>query len=110
MMIDRSESLYETVAAFGCVVKDQVPANGKTWEIARFVGSAAYLSTTAVMLVWDHGGAGEEIVASTHGDANIELFRQVVGDGVKKLALVLENDAPSAQVLGARYEVKELAP
>jgi hypothetical protein len=31
----------------------------------------------------------------------------VVGDG-KKLAVVLENDAPSGQVLGARYEAREL--
>jgi len=108
-MIDRSDSIYDTVAALGRVVKDQVPANGKTWEIVRFVGSAAYLSTTAVKLVWDHGGPGQEVIASTHGDANLELVRQVVGDGVKKLALVLENDAPSAQILGARYEVRELA-
>lgn len=107
-MIDRSDSHYETVAALGRVVKDQVPANGKTWEIVRFVGAAAYLSTTAVKLVWDHGGAGEEVIASTHGDANVELVRQVVGDGTKKLALLLENDAPSAQALGGRYEAKEL--
>lgn len=107
-MIDRSDSLYETVAALGRVVKDQVPANGKTWEIVRFVGSAAYLSTTAVKLVWDAGGAGEEVIASTHGDANLELVRQVVGDGTKKLALVLENDASAAQSLGCRYEAREL--
>ena len=63
---------------------------------------------TAVKLVWDIGGPGEEVIASTHGDANVELVRQVVGDGTKKLALVLENDAPSAQVLGGRYEAREL--
>ncbi len=107
-MIDRSDSHYETVGALGRVVKDQVPANGKTWEIVRFVGSAAYLATTAVKLVWDFGGAGEEVIAATHGDANLELVRQVVGDGAKKLSLVLENDAPSAQILGARYEAREL--
>ena len=107
-MIDRGDSNYETVSALGREVKDQVPANGKTWEIVRFVGSAAYLSTTAVKLVWDFGGPGEEVIASTHGDANLELVRQVVGDGTKKLALVLENDAPSAQVLGGRYEAREL--
>lgn len=107
-MIDRSDSHYETVAALGRVVKDQVPANGKTWEIVRFVGSAAYLATTAVKLVWDLGGTAEEVIASTHGDANLELVRQVVGDGAKKLAVVLENDAPSAQILGARYEAREL--
>ena len=107
-MIDRSDSLYEAVPALGRVVKDQVPANGKTWEIVRFVGSAAYLALTTVKLVWDQGGAGEEVIASTHGDANLELVRQVVGDGTKKLALVLENDAPAAQMLGGRYEAREL--
>lgn len=107
-MVDRSDNLYETVSALGRVVKDQVPASGKTWEIVRFVGSGAYLPTTAVKLVWDHGGAGEEVIAATHGDANVEMVRQVVGDGAKKLAIVLENDSACAQVLGGRYEAREL--
>ncbi len=107
-MIDRSDSIYETVSALGRVVKDQVPANGKTWEIVRFIGSAAYLAVTTVKLVWDFGGAGEEVIASTHGDANLELVRQVVGDGAKKLALILENDGVSAELLGGRYESREL--
>lgn len=107
-MIDRSDSLYESVAALGRVVKDQVPAAGKVWEIGRFVGSAAYMAATSVKLIWDYGGAGEEIISSTHGDANTELVRQVVGDGTMKLALVLENDSDSAHALGGRYEAREL--
>ncbi len=107
-MIERNDGHYESVAALGRVVKDQVPANGKTWEIVRFVGSAAYLPETDVKLVWDLGGAGEEVIASTHGDANVELVRQVAGDGVKRLALVLENDSLSARILGGRYEAREL--
>lgn len=107
-MIERSASFYENVPALGQVVTDQVPAAGKTWEVVRFVGSAAYLAETSVKLVWDFGGAGEEVLASTHGDANIELVRQVVGDGTKKLALVLVNASLSGQALGARYEAREL--
>jgi hypothetical protein len=107
-MIDRSDGLYESIAALGRVIKDQVPGNGKTWEVVRFVGSAAYGPETSVKLVWDLGGAGEEVIASTHGDANVELVRQVAGDGVKKLALVMENDSLSARVLGGRYEAREL--
>lgn len=107
-MIDRSDGLYESVAALGRVTKDQVPATGKVWEIVRFVGAAAYAPDTSVKLVWDLGGAGEEVIASTHGDANVELVRQVPGDGAKKLALVLENDSLSARVLGGRYEAREL--
>ncbi len=107
-MIDRSDSHYESVAALGRVTKDQVPASGKTWEVVRFAGSAAYSPETSVKLVWDLGGAGEEVIAATHGGANIELVRQVVGDGTKKLALVLENDSLSARTLGGRYEAREL--
>ncbi len=107
-MIERNDSHYESVAALGRVVKDQVPANGKIWEIVRFVGSAAYLPETGVKLVWDLGGSAEEVIASTHGDANLELVRQVAGDGSKKLALVLENDSLAARVLGGRYEAREL--
>jgi hypothetical protein len=107
-VIDRSDGHYEEVPALGRVVKEQVPANGKTWELVRFVGSAAYLPDTRVKLVWDVGGAGEEVIASTHGDANLEMVRQVVGDGTRKLALVLENDSLAARVLGGRYEAREL--
>lgn len=107
-MIDRADSFYETVPALGQSVKDQVPAAGKTWEIVRFVGSAAYLAETTVKLVWDQGSASEEVLASTHGDSNIELVRQVVGDGTKKLALVLQNASLSGQEIGARYEAREL--
>jgi hypothetical protein len=107
-MNERNDSHYESVAALGSVVKDQVPANGKTWEIVRFVGSAAYLPETVVKLVWDLGGSAEEVIASTHGDANLELVRQVAGDGTRKLALVLENDSLAARVLGGRYEAREL--
>ncbi len=107
-MIERNDSHYEAVAALGRVVKDQAPAAGKTWEIVRFVGSAAYLPETTVKLVWDLGGPGEEVIASTHGDANLELVRQVAGDGTKKLALVLENDSLSARIIGGRFEAREL--
>jgi len=107
-MIDRSDSLYESIGALGRVTKDQVPANGKTWEIVRFMGSAAYLPETTIKLVWDAGGTIEEVIASTHGDANYELVRQIVGDGVKKLGIVLENDSLAARVLGGRYEAREL--
>lgn len=107
-MIDRGDSHYETVPGLSRVAKDQVPGNGKTWEIVRFVGAGAYVPETAVMLVWDRGGAGEEVLASTHGDANVEMVRQVAGDGVKKLALVLENDGPVGFAMGGRYEAREL--
>ena len=107
-MIDRGDSFYETVAAVTQAVKDQIPPNGKTWEVVRFVGSAAYLAETSVRLVWDYGGVGEEVLASTHGDSNVELVRQVVGDGTKKLAIVLENTSLSGQAIGARYEAREL--
>ena len=107
-MIDRSDSFYETVSALSQVVKDQVPPAGKTWEVVRFVGSGAYVAETSVKLVWDQGGAAEEVIASTHGDANITLVRQVVGDGTKKMALVLENASQSGQALGAQYEAKEI--
>ena len=107
-MIERNDGYYESIAALGRTVKDQVPADGKTWEIVRFMGSAAYLPETTVKLVWDLGGTAEEVIASTHGDANLELVRQVAGDGAKKLALVLENDSLSARILGGRYEAREL--
>ena len=96
-----------TVSALTTSEKDQTPPVGKTWEVVRFFGSAAFRDDTTVSLIWDRGGAGETVVALTHGSMERGLGFQCPGDGAKKLAIVLQNDSDAAQQLGGAYEVKE---
>jgi len=71
-----------------------VPSGKKVW-IMRFHGEAAFSPNSAVKLVWDMGGAGEEILWSIKGGGDIPLGAaeaiEKTGDGVKKMAVCLDN-------------------
>lgn len=105
----QTDSYYVEVAALTEVSSDTVVPNGETWEVMLFDGSAAYLDDTTVSIVWDYGGAGETILAATHGDVQDRtIVEQVTGDGVKKLSIVLTNDTSAARVLGAHWEAQKV--
>ncbi len=108
MSIDKSKRLAGSVDALGELRDDQVPADGKTWRITKFVGNALYLGDTSVLLVWDEGGAAEDVISCTHGDSDVDLDVEVVGDGVKELSLILANDTSSSQLMGGSFRAKEM--
>lgn len=104
-----SDSIYQEVAALTEVTSEMIPANGVSWEIQSFTGNGAYDASVTVKLVWDFGGGGETVLVSTHGDLVDRLRNdQVTGDGVKKLAIVLDNQSNTAQTIGGQYEAKIL--
>ena len=70
---------------------EYVPANGATVEIKKFAGTAAFSVNSVVRLVWDYGGAAEEIVWTIKGEGKMPFDYEVIGDGTKKLAVVCEN-------------------
>lgn len=82
--------------------------NGETWEILRWWGSANPSKDCHVALVWDYDGGGEEIVALTHDGEKRDVKREFIGDGSKKLAVVLVNDSLDAERLGGGFEYKVL--
>jgi len=88
--------------------KTQVIPNGKTMHITQFSGSAVNKGSILVKLIWDHGGAGEEILISG-SSSNIQhsLSIQRVGDGVKKIALVLyHNNSTETDPVGLSASLK----
>lgn len=106
----RDDNFFVTVNPLTTTDKVQVVPNGETWAVSFFQGSAAYNESTTAKLVWDYQGAGEEVVASTHGDTQFsQLHRTVVGDGVKKLAIVLDNQTQALQALGGRYTATKVS-
>jgi hypothetical protein len=105
--IDHSKSIFQSVPATSTTYEDQTIPNGDTWKIQKATGSAAFTADVHVLLVWDRGGAGEEILFATHGEAQSVLDRDLVGDGVKILSIVLENNSLDAQVIGGSYVAVE---
>ena len=104
-----SDHRFLEVAALTREIRDVVIPDTEVWEIQGFMGQAAYDPNIQVCLVWDRGGAGEKLIISTHGDLNTKVNRQVTGDGVKKLAIVLDNLTNSASAIGARWTGKKIS-
>ena len=75
------------------------PANGKTLYIDDFLGEAAFTPNAVVTLLWDYGEAGQVILWSTKGSGRLPAPISVVGDGVKKLAVELENNLTSGTLI-----------
>ena len=96
-------SYFEIVAGTSSMSKDIVIPAGETWEIEFFVGSAAYTPDAEVRIEW----AGN-LLASTHGDAAIEIAQQITGDGSATVSIVLDNAGPSARALGGQWTGRKL--
>ena len=63
----------------------------KDFYVTKFIGSAAFSQNCAVKLVWDMGGAGEQVLWSIKGSSEITEEFELTGDGVKQLAICLDN-------------------
>ncbi len=107
---DHTASHFEDVAANSVITHETVLPDGAEWEVYEFTGAAAYLDNAEVRLVWDYEGAGETLLASTHGDGRVDLAKKLVGDGTKKLAIVLSNATNGAHSLGCVWKAKQLKP
>jgi len=82
--------------------------NGEVWEIGFWNGSANAYRETHVCLIWDYDGSSPEIIAITYNSEKRHILRQFTGDGTKKIAIVLVNDSPNVERLGAEFEYKVL--
>lgn len=83
-----------------------VVPNGVEVEIAYFEGHAVYTVNSVVKAVWDMSGTPENIW-STKGDAQSRIYKVYTGDGVKKLAICLENGEDGAVVMSGEIKFLE---
>ena len=103
-MEPRRDRLFSAVPG-NSVVTSEIPVpNGEMWGIEDFSGAAAYLPDVEAQLIWDYNTENAEILAATHGDATIYIGREIVGDGTKLLAIVLDNGTSKEQTIGASWE------
>ncbi len=108
MAVTKDDAHYAEVSAGQEISSEQVPASGKEWIIGIFQADAPSSSDGWVALVWDYEGASEEFLTLTYTSTERVISRSVVGDGVKKLAIVLHNGDSDSLVMGGLYKVKEL--
>jgi len=82
--------LIQEVSAGITIANTYVVPSGVVCNVYKFRGNAVYSKNSIVKAVWDYNG-NEELIAVTKGDVELDLAFEVTGDGVKKLAVVLEN-------------------
>jgi hypothetical protein len=106
MASDKSDSFTKSVPSLTEDDKSQIPANNSIWNITQFIADCAS-GDMYVALVWDYEGAGEQILVSSHGPSSYHLDIDIVGDGVKKLSIVLNNPTTNTEVMMGIVKAKE---
>jgi len=94
---------YKSFSALSTQDSDYVVPNGKTLNVLEIGGNAAQKPTTTVVITWDPGGAQEQILFSTVGDASQNINMDFIGDGTRKMRISLNNQDTVAQILGGYY-------
>lgn len=108
-MATRKDDTYFDSVPFGQeYASEQIPGNGETWFIESVDFVAPSTDTGWVALIWDYEGQSEEILCMTYESTMKFLGVSIVGDGTKKLALVLHNESLTTLTMGGCYKAKEL--
>lgn len=102
-VVDVSVRLLERVNALSSVVETQIPANGAIWSLKEFRYYANPNQDTHARIVWDYQGANEEILAIGYGSDIEALDITITGDGIKILALIVQNDSAGREYIGGAY-------
>lgn len=105
MSLPQDKYYYKEVAANIEDASEYIIPNGEIWEVNFWNGSANAYRETHVCLIWDYNGT-PEIIAITYNSEKRLMHRQFTGDGSKKIAIVLVNDSPNIERLGAEFEYK----
>lgn len=95
---------YLCISASSTVTDEYTPASGTTLLVEEVGGNASISPDTIIKIVWDDGGAAEEIIFSTHGDATHMIQKQYTGDGSKKLTIKLTNNLTETDCIGGYWK------
>lgn len=88
-------------------VVEITPTSGTTVYVESFEGNDSTAALAACLLIWDHGGAGEEILWAINQGQGLPNDLRRVADGTKKLAIVLDNACNSDYYMSAHCEYEE---
>ena len=98
---DINQRLYNLVAASSQETLDYTPANGEEFVIVSAGGNSSHEPETVICIVWDPGGAQQEIILTTYKDTvQNNISKTFTGDGTRVLRIQLTNDLTEATYLG----------
>lgn len=98
-------SYYATVTKNSSSESTYTPANGEIVIIRKVVTHPDLSGYTRIKIVWDDGGASEQILMMSYDDAEQLLIdTAVTGDGTKTLKIKLINDFSEDTELGGFWD------
>ena len=102
----RDDELIKVVSAGSYEIKEQTVDNGETWVIMFMCGNSVYRNDVKCEIRY---GTDEsyEILFVTHGDFSMDTYKELVGDGTKKIKILLQNDSSNSETLHACYRAKK---
>lgn len=102
--------ISKSVAASSSESVHITPASGSEIAIYFFMADSAAVHDNHAMLIWDEGGAQEEIIWIIN-DSNSVNHKFIIDssktDGARKLTLKVENNETSATIVSAWALVQE---
>ena len=102
---DINQRLYKSVAASSSEDIDYTPADGQEFVVVNAGADSANMQDSNACIVWDPGGAEQEIILSTYSDAKQENISKIfTGDGTKVLRILLTNDLSEATYIGGFWQ------
>lgn len=106
---DINQRYYLNVAANTSESLDYTPANNQIFIVNRAGCDSASNPDTNVSIIWDPGGAQQEIILSSYRDAMHEnINKQFTGDGTRVLRILLTNDQSESGYLGGFVQGENL--
>ena len=77
---------------------------GKSLRVEEIGGNAGASPDTLVCIIYDQGGAAEEILFSTHGDGNAPIDKILAGGTTLKI--IIDNDTASTESMGGFWKAR----
>lgn len=105
---DHEMTISEEVSSGSEECVSYTPPSGNDVHIYLFAGEAAYTKNAAVKLVWDYGGGGETVIWTIKGSGSMPFTHVIPSadiDGVKKLAICLDNGESGALFMSGHAEI-----
>jgi len=87
-----------------------VPASGKTLVITRFVGAGAFSQNAVIKLIWDYSGT-QDVIWTIKGTSRMPFQHTIPAadtDGIKKLAVALDNSHSGKLFMSGYVEYSEV--
>ena len=98
--VDFQTKYIKTVAPFSTHTEDFPVPNGLRVKFEEMGGSLDPKNGSHVKLIWDAGGAGEQIVFIAFNGFVQKTVDEFVGDGVKIFRVQLVNNSPTSEIMG----------